>query len=60
MATRKVFSSGNKELSYRIDSSGELIIEISMADGTVVGIALDGNDAIQFIQELNRIRRDLK
>jgi len=60
MATRKIFSDNEgKELSYKIDSEGELRIEISMADGTLPGITLEVEDAIQFISELNKIRRKL-
>lgn len=60
MSVRKVFSNGNKELSYKINSSGELNIEIQMGDGTIAGITLDVKDAIQFIQELNKLRKDLR
>jgi len=59
MSTRKVFASGEKELSYRITSSGNLEIEILMGDGTTAGITLDKADAIQFIQELNKLRKYL-
>jgi hypothetical protein len=59
MSVRKVFSSFDKELSYRINSHYELIIEIIMADGTIAGIALDTKDAVQLIQELNKLRREL-
>lgn len=60
MSARKVFSSGNKELSYKIDSSNELCIEIKMGDGTVAGISLEKEDAISLIQELNKLRKELK
>ena len=60
MSVRKVFNDDyGKELSYRVISTG-LIIEITTSDGTAVSITLDAKDAVQFIQELNRLRKDLK
>jgi len=60
MSVRKVFNDGyGKELSYRMVSNG-LIIEITTSDGTAVSITLDAKDAVQFIQELNKVRKDLK
>ncbi len=61
MATRKVFSDENgKELSYHLNSSGKLSIEILMADNTSAEITLDNRDAIDFIKELNKIRKQIK
>jgi hypothetical protein len=58
MSTRKVFSDdSNKELSYKMDSRGDLTIEILMGDGTIAGITLDKVDAILLIIELNKLRR---
>ena len=60
MSTRKIFSSGEKELSYQIDSAGELYLEILMAGNTKAGITLEYDDSIQFISELNKCRKLLK
>lgn len=61
MSVRKVFSNeSGKELSYHVGSDGRLMIEITMGDGTIANIALDGKDAIQLIQELNKVRKDLR
>ena len=58
MATRKIFSDeSGKELSYKIDSSGNLVIEICMVDGTIAGFTFENADAISFIQEMNRLRK---
>jgi len=60
MAQRKIFTDNSgKELSYLI-SEDKLRIEIHMVDGTNPGISLDYQDAISFIQELNKLRKDLK
>ncbi len=62
MSVRKVFTDveSGKELSYWISSSGNLLtLEICMADDTIAGITLDNKDSLEFISELNRLRRKL-
>jgi len=60
MSSRKVFSDENgKELSYHITSAGQLRIEIYTADGTPI-IDLDKTDSLSFIQELTKLRKELK
>ena len=60
MATRKVFTDDSgKELSYRIDASGKLQLEIYMADSTIAVFALEYSDAKEFILELNKIKKQL-
>jgi len=60
MAQRKVFSDENgKELAYHITSGGKLRIEIYTADGTSI-IDLDKTDSLSFIQELNKLKKQLR
>ena len=60
MSSRKVFTDENgKELSYHITSFGQLRIEIYTTDGTSI-IDLDKKDALSFIQELNKLRKELQ
>jgi len=61
MAQRKVFTDENgKELSYHITSEGKLRIEILATDGVYHGITLDKTDALSFIQELTKIKKQLR
>jgi len=59
MSTRKVFSDNDKmELTYHV-INGELHIEIIEEDISSI-IVLDYQDAVQFISELNRIKKLLQ
>jgi hypothetical protein len=60
MSVRKVFSDENgKELSYQLDDNKDLTLSIQMADGTVASINMNKGDALQLIQELNKLRKFL-
>lgn len=58
MATRKVFSDedGKMELTYSLNPYGKLVIEITEED-IPVEITLEYQDAIQFVSELNRLKK---
>jgi len=61
MSSRKVFTDENgKELSYHLTPEGKLRIEILATDGVYHGITLDKTDALSFIQELNKLRKELQ
>ena len=64
MSSRKVFTDENgKELSYHLTPEGQLRIKISLmlsTGGSIEGIILDKADALSFIQELNKLRKELK
>jgi len=60
MSSRKVFTDENgRELSYHITSAGQLRIEIYTADEISI-IDLDKTDALSFIQELTKIKKQLR
>ena len=61
MSSRKVFTDENgKELSYNIDPDGKLRIAINLPDGTLMSTIMDKTDALSFIQELNKLKKQLR
>ena len=62
MSTRKIFADKDgRELSARINTEGKLSIEIyhTISDD-LRKIALDKEDSLQFIQELNKLKKNLQ
>jgi hypothetical protein len=60
MATRKVFSDEfGTELSY-LSKDGKLELRINETYGNFSVIELEPDDALQFIAELNKLRKILK
>jgi hypothetical protein len=59
MSARKIYTSGDKELSSRISATGGLVLEITLADNTKAEIELEKSDAISFILELYRLKKTI-
>jgi len=61
MSSRKVFTDENgKELSYHLILSEKLLIAITKPDGFITGVELNKTDALSFIQELNKLKKQLR
>jgi len=61
MAQRKIFTDENgKELAYTITPEGKLEISIYLPESTLSSTILDKTDALSFIQELNKLKKQLR
>ena len=61
MAQRKVFTDENGvQLNYYLFPHEQLVITLTMENGTISSTKLDKTDALSFIQELNKLRKELQ
>ena len=61
MSSRKVFTDENgKELAYYVTLEGKLRIVIYSQNEPSVDYILDKTDALSFIQELNKLKKQLR
>ena len=60
MSSRKVFTDENgTELAYYLDPSKRLVIIINTSE-KITNTVLDKTDALSFIQELNKLKKQLR